>query len=116
MAVPPTSGCFCPRLQAPGAWATLAGRPQLGLAASVLPDLNFRVAIVLKELGLPAPLARVVLSAAMQYFIDDARPSDDSDWLSLSRIARTVTRERIEDYIAGATATGPLVPDTGRAF
>jgi hypothetical protein len=96
---------------APGGWALLSGRPQLGLAASVLPDLNLRVAVLLKELGLPAPLAKVVLSGAMQDFIDEARPTDDDDWLSLSRTARALTRERIEDYVAAATAVGPLMPD-----
>ena len=68
---------------------------------------------MLKDLGLPAALAKVVLSAAVQDFIDEARPTDDGDWLSLSRAARAVTRERIEDYVAAATATGPLLPDAG---
>ena len=47
-------------------------------------------------------------------FIDEVKPTDDGDWLTLARAARTVTRERVEDYIAAATAAGPLVPDTGR--
>jgi hypothetical protein len=115
MAVIATNGCLCSRLLPPGAWPTLSGRPQLGLAPSVLPDLNFRIAILLKDLGLPAPLAKVVLSAAVQDFIDEARPTDDGDWLSLSRAARAVTRERIEDYVAAATATGPLLPDASRS-
>jgi hypothetical protein len=114
MSVVPTSGCLCARLLPPGAWPVLTGRPQLGLAAAVLPDLSFRVAIVLKDLDLPAALAPVVLAAAMQDFIDEARPTDDSDWLSLSRAARDVPRERIEDYIAAATATGPLMPEASR--
>ena len=50
----------------------------------------------------------------MQDFIDEAKPTDDADWLTLVRAARAATRERIEDYIAAATAAGPLVPDTGR--
>jgi hypothetical protein len=115
MAVIATNGCLCSRLMPPGAWPTLSGRPQLGLAPSVLPDLNFRIAILLKDLGLPAALAKVVLSAAVQDFIDEARPTDDGDWLSLSRAARAVTRERIEDYVAAATATGPLLPDAGHS-
>jgi hypothetical protein len=46
----------------------------------------------------------------VQDFIDEVRPSDDADWLTLSRAARAVTREQIEDYLAAATADGPLVP------
>jgi hypothetical protein len=69
---------------------------------------------MLKEMRLPAAVAKVVLSGAVQDFIDDARPTDDSDWVSLVRSARAATRDRIEDYIAGATAAGPFVPDSRR--
>ncbi|HEY7289423.1 MAG TPA: hypothetical protein VH583_06260 [Vicinamibacterales bacterium] len=110
MAVLPNTGCLCSRVMAPGSWPSLAGRPQLGLTAAIVPDVNFRVAVMLKELGLPAPLAKVVLSAAVQDFIDEVRPTDDADWLTLSRAARVIGRERIEDYVAAATATGPLMP------
>ena len=115
MAVIATNGCMCSRLTPPEALGLLSGRPQLGLSAATMPDLNFRIAILLKELGLPAALAKVVLSAAVQDFIDDARPTDDGDWVALSRAARSVTRERVEDYIAAATATGPLMPASGRS-
>jgi hypothetical protein len=114
MSVVSVNGCFCTRLLPAGVWPTLSGRPQLGLTAAVLPDVNLRVAIVLKELDLPAALAKVVLAAAMQDFIDEVRPTDDSDWLSLSRAARTISRVRVEDYVAAATATGPLMPDSTR--
>lgn len=107
-----TSGCLCPRLPALGSWPRLVGRPQLGLVAAGVADLNLHVAVMLKEMGLPAALARVILSGAMQDFIDDVKPTDDGDWLTLVRRARTVPRDRVEDYIAAATATGPLVPDS----
>ena len=115
MAVTAVNGCLCSRLLRPTVWRTLAGRPQLGLTAAILPDVNFRIAILLKELDLPAALAKIVLSAAMQDFIDEVRPTDDGDWLSLSRAARAITRERVEDYVAAATATGPLMPDAARS-
>ena len=106
-------GCLCSRLTPPGRWPTLLGRPPLGLTASAVADLTLHVATMLRDLRLPAPIAKVVLSGAMQDFIDEVRPTDDADWVSLSRAARSVTRERIEDYVAAATAGGPLVPDTG---
>jgi hypothetical protein len=106
-------GCVCSRLTPPGRWPTLLGRPPLGLTASAVADLNLHVATMLRDLRLPAPIAKVVLSGAMQDFIDEVRPTDDADWMSLSRAARSVTRERIEDYVSAATAGGPLVPDTG---
>ena len=45
---------------------------------------------MLKELRLPAAVAKVVLSGAVQDFIDEVRPTDDSDWLTLVRTARAV--------------------------
>ena len=107
-------GCVCSRLTPPGMWPTLLGRPPLGLTATALADVHLHVAIMLKEMRLPAAIAKVVLSGAVQDFIDEARPTDDSDWLTLVRSARSATRDRVEDYIAAATAAGPLVPDTGR--
>ena len=89
----------------------MAGRPQLGIVASGIADLHLHVAAALKELQLPAALARVVLSGAVQDFIDEVRPTDEGDWLTLARRSQTATREQIEDYLAAATADGPLVPD-----
>jgi len=108
-------GCVCSRLTPPGRWPTLLGRPPLGLTASAVADLNLHVASMLRELRLPAAIAKVVLAGAMQDFIDEARPSDDGDWLTLARTARAFTREKMEDYVAAATAGGPLMPDVGRS-
>jgi hypothetical protein len=102
-------------LTPPGSWPTLLGRPPLGLTAAGLADLNVHIAIMLKELRLPAALAKVVLAGATQDFIDETRPTDDADWLTLARAARAFTRERIEDYIGTATASGPLMPELARS-
>ncbi|HTK28943.1 MAG TPA: hypothetical protein VL309_05300 [Vicinamibacterales bacterium] len=107
----PASGCLCTQMPRPGAWARLIGRPQLGLMGTAVADLNLHVALTLKTLGLPAAITRYVLAAAMQDFIDTVAPSTSDDWLALVRAAGRVPRERIEDYVAAATADGPLVPD-----
>jgi hypothetical protein len=107
-----TEGCICTRLTQPGRWWALTGRPQLGIVASAMPDLNLHIAARLKELRVPAALMRVVVTAAMQDFLDEVQPSDDADWLTLSRESRFATREQVEDYLASATADGPLVPMT----
>ncbi len=100
-----TTGCLCTRLRAPGGWWSLTGRPQLGLLATTIADVNLHIAVVLRDLGLPAAIARDVLTAAMQDYIDDVRPSDTNDWLTLVRVAQAIPRERVEDYIAAITAT-----------
>jgi len=107
-----SDACACIRLVSPRNWRLLSGRPQLALMASAVADLNLHVAITLRELGVPAALARPVLAAAVQDFIEQAPPTDANDWWSLVRAARTMPRDLIEDYVAAAAAVdGPLVPD-----
>jgi hypothetical protein len=75
-------------------------------------DFNLSLALMLREMRLPAPLARPILAVAMQDFIDEMDPSHANDWWSLSRKARTIRRQQVEDYVAVAAAVnGPLVPD-----
>jgi hypothetical protein len=69
---------------------------------------------MLAQMRLPAPLAKYVLGAAVQDFVDEVRGTDSDDWLSLVRGAAAVPRDRIEDYVAAAAAGGPLVPDESR--
>jgi hypothetical protein len=106
-----SSGCLCTELAPPSRWRTLLGRPQVGLMATTVADLHLQVAVILRELGLPAAIAKSVLAAAIQDFIDEVRPTDANDWLSLVRAAQRVSRERIEDYVSAVTAHGPLVYD-----
>jgi len=107
-----TAGCLCARLPAPGEWRHWWGLAQSGLPATLVADLPLRVAVVLHNLQLPAVLAKSVLAAAMQDFVDGINPTDGNDWLTLARAAQAIGRERFEDYIAAATADGPLLPDT----
>jgi hypothetical protein len=104
-----SAGCLCTELVMTGRATSLVGRPQLGLLSTAAADLNLRIAIVLRELELPAALAPSVLAYAVRDFIDEVQPIDFDDWLTLVRGAQAVSRERIEDYIAAATAGGPLV-------
>ena len=107
----PLSGCLCSRLAAPNEWRLVAGRPQMGVMSAVMPDLNLHVAVMLATLKLPAPLAKIVLGAAMQEFVNRVRPNDADDFMTLTLGARLASRERIEDYVAAATADGPLLPE-----
>ncbi len=107
-----TAGCFCSRLPEPGAWRHWWGLSQSGLPAILVADLPLNVAVVLHNLHLPAALAKPVLAAAMQDFVDDTNPTDGNDWLTLARAAQAVERTRFEDYIASAAADGPLVAES----
>jgi hypothetical protein len=112
-AMTPLWGCLCTRMPASNAWRFVTGRPQVGVLGSSMPDVILHVATGLDELDLPAGLARSVLSTAMQQFVDTVRPNDGNDWLALVRGTLTMTRERLEDFVAAAAAVGgPLVPVT----
>ena len=107
-----TDGCLCTRLLAPHSWPLLIGRHQLALGSAAMPDLHLRIAVMLSELGLPAALVRPVLAGAVDDFVADVGPSDGSDWWTLARTAASITRERIEDYVASAASVdGALVPE-----
>jgi hypothetical protein len=106
-------GCICTRLVPSRQWTLWTGRPQQGVLSAAVADLNLVVAETLYQLKLPAALARDVLAAAVQDFIDEVRPTDPDDWLTLARTAQRVSRERIEDYVAAAAAGGPLLPVAG---
>jgi hypothetical protein len=110
-AMTPVFGCLCTRMPAANVWRFVTGRPQVGVLGTAVPDVTLHVALTLGELGLPAALARSVLSAAVQQFVDTVKPIDGNDWLTLIRGAQSVSRERIEDFVAAAAvAGGPLVP------
>ena len=108
-----STGCLC-TTRWTGRWTALVGRPRFGLLAATVADLNLRVAVVLHELALPAALARAVVAFAVREFVERVRPADTDDWLTLVRAAQDISHERIEDYVAVATAGGPLVPETSR--
>ncbi|HEX4347699.1 MAG TPA: hypothetical protein VHZ73_09010 [Vicinamibacterales bacterium] len=104
-------GCVCTHMPEPGGWRLFEGRPQLAFMSFVVSDLNLRVAALLDDLHLPAALETPVLAAAVQDLIDEASPSDASDWLAIAQTAQALTRQRVEDYVAAAAAVnGPLVP------
>ena len=107
-----TTGCLCPRLAPPGEWRRWWGLSQAGLPATLVADLPLNVAVVLHNLHLPAVLAKPVLAAAMQDFVDGINPTDGNDWLSLARAAQAIDRNQFEDYVAAATADGPLVAES----
>ena len=106
----PIDGCLCLRVPEPAAWEDFAGRPSTGQMAAQLADVMFRTAEALAARQLPAPLARDVVSFAMQDVLDRARPAYFDDWLAVTTAVRALTEIQFDDYIAALTVAGPLVP------
>ena len=104
------NGCLCRVFPEPPAPHRAEGRVGSGLLATAIDDLELHILESLDELHVPLSLTRGVMSAALQDFLDGARPAYLSDWQSLSGQVRDLPRERVIDYIAAQTADGALVP------
>ena len=63
MSALPSWSCVCTRMISPQQWNLFAGRPQLGLMVPSMPDLNLHVAVMLRELGMPAELTQPILAS-----------------------------------------------------
>jgi hypothetical protein len=103
-------GCLCTEFPSPGRWTIMVGRSRGGQISGQVADLNLRILLALKELGLPAALAKGVLAAATQDYIDSVRPLYPDDWLTLVRSAQAIPSDRIADYVAALTVDGTLAP------
>lgn len=104
-----SAGCVCTTYSPSRAWRVLEGRAQLPVVTATMGDLNLAMAIMLRDLGVPTSLHKSVLALAMQEIIDGL--GANGDWWGLSRAARSITQQKLEDYVSGATVIdGPLVP------
>jgi hypothetical protein len=111
MAASSYDGCVCTVLAPAGRWVLGVGRFPRGSVAVHVADLNLRVAEALAALNVPAALAKGVLAAATQDYVDRVKPSYADDWLTLVRSAQAVSDQRIQDYVAALAANGPLLPE-----
>ncbi len=103
-------GCLCTEFPTPGRWTIVVGRSRGGQISGQIADLNLRVLLALNELRLPAALARGVLAAATQDYIDTVMPLYPDDWITLVRSAQEVSTDHIADYVAALTGDGTLSP------
>lgn len=104
-------GCLCPRFPEPRTWRVLAGRTQMAMMAASTVEMNLELAQRFAALRLPAALLPSVLATAMQDFVDTADTADSNDVGALSRRARALGRNAVDDYVAATAALdGPLVP------
>jgi hypothetical protein len=82
------------------------------MAASTV-EMNLELAQRFAALRLPAALLPSVLGTAMQDFVDTVDTADANDLTALSRHARALGRNAVDDYVAATAAHGPLVPVNG---
>lgn len=106
-------GCLCTRFPQPRTWRVLAGRTQLAMMAASTVEMNLELAQRFAALHLPAALLPSVLATAMQDFVDTVDTADANDLTALSRRARALSRNAVDDYVAATAANGPLMPANG---
>ena len=102
--------CLCLQMIERRPWEIFAGRLNSGMMASAFPDLNLRLAELLSELQMPAPLLAPVLTSATLDFINSAISRDPDDRRGLVDFVQGLTTDRVEQYLALLTTDGPLVP------
>ncbi len=94
-------------------WPTLAGRKSTSLVPALVPDLALGIAEALDRLGVPTELGRGVLLMAAQDLLDSLRTNHDDDWMTLVWRAQRAAVGPVEDYVAGQTIWGALIPAGG---
>jgi len=104
------TGCLCLQMPAPRVPELVLGRAADGMVGSQSADLMLRIAMLLAELQLPAPLASPVMSYAMRDFLDAVRPEHPADFDAYTRAAHALSRAMVEDYISAIAAVGALRP------
>ena len=102
------SGCLCIKMPMARVPELVIGRAADGLIASQTADPMLRLAVILAELNLPAPLASPVIAYAMRDFLDHVNPSHAADFEAFVRQARAIDRRTVEDYLGAIAAVGPL--------
>jgi hypothetical protein len=70
--------------------------------------LNLRLAELLRELQMPAPLLAPVLAAATADFTENATSRDPDDRRGPVEFVQALGADRVEQYLALLTTDGPL--------
>ena len=104
------TGCLCLRMPSSRIPELILGRPADGMVGAQHADLMLRIAMMLADMQLPAPLASPVMAYAMRDFLDAVRPEHPADFDVYSRADRALNRAMVEDYVSAIAAVGALRP------
>jgi hypothetical protein len=92
----------------PAPWEDFAGRSEAGQVTTQVPDVTLRLVEETARLRLPAVLVPSLLSFALQDYWHDVQARFADDWPQLTRQAALLSSDRIQDYVAALTGSGPL--------
>ena len=103
-------GCLCLQLLDRRPLEPYSGRWGSAIFVSAFPDLNLRLAELLAELRMPAPLLGPILTSATLELVNNTASRDADDRRALVEFVLGLTLDRVEQYLALLTTDGPLVP------
>jgi hypothetical protein len=106
----PVDGRLATRFDTPTSWDHLAGRPDMGVLATQVPDLTLRLVEATAEKQVPAALIPALLLFATQDYWHEVEARFADDWPAMVRGAAAITTGRVEDYVAALASAGPLRP------
>jgi hypothetical protein len=98
------------RLPGPRPLDELAGRAPEAALAERFVDLPLRVALHLRERGLPASLGPWVVGRLLPELFAEALPVAPDDRFGLDAWVRGLSTERLDDAVALLAGSGPLQP------
>ncbi len=104
----PLDGRSGTRLEPPFPWDALAGRPDMGVLATQVPDLTLRLAEVTAARHVPAALIPSLLLYATQDYWHDVEARFADDWPAMIRAAARLPAARVDDYVAALGSGGAL--------
>ena len=88
------------------------GRPVDGIVGAYSADLTFRIAQLLTQLKLPAPLTSSVMTFALRDYVDALKLAHPADTEAFGRQAWRLTLVQVEVYVGAVAANGALRPVT----
>ncbi|MCC7126749.1 MAG: hypothetical protein IT178_18000 [Acidobacteria bacterium] len=104
----PLDGRYGTRFEPPFPWDALAGRPDMGVLATQVPDLTLRLAEVTAARHIPAALIPSLLLYATQDYWHDVEARFADDWPAMVRAAGRLPATRVDDYVAALGSNGAL--------
>ena len=105
-----TVGCHCLRPPMAHIPELIYGRPVDGIVGASSADLAYRIAQLLTQLKLPAPLATSVMTFALRDYVDALTLAHPADTEAFGRQAWQLTLADVEDYVGAVAANGALRP------
>jgi hypothetical protein len=104
------SGCWCLQVLVGQPWNSLSLNDAGSEVTAYIPDVLFRLAELIDDLGMGMAVVPEVLPRIVQQLLDQGDLGHVDDWTSMLRSIHRIDRQRVEDYVSALAVGGALVP------